>query len=60
MLNKKVKDIKKYLKRNDYDQLLTLKDYELNEMNQMKIEAFRRIEARKKGQTEESIILRTL
>lgn len=60
MLNKKVKDIKKYMKRNDYDQLLTLKDYEENEMNQMKIEAFRRIEARKQGQAEESIILRTL
>ena len=35
------------MKRNDYDQLLTLKDYEEHEMNQMKIEAFRRIEARK-------------
>jgi len=47
MLHKKKVDVKKYMKRNDYDQLLTLKDYEENEMNIMKIEAFRRIEARK-------------
>lgn len=58
MLHKKSNDIKNYMKRNDYDQLLTLRDYEVNEMNQMKIDAFRRIEARSRGIAEESIIVR--
>jgi hypothetical protein len=60
MIKKKQNDIVTYMRRNDFDQLLTLKDYEENELNQMKIKVFRKIESKKKGFSEEQTMLRLL